>query len=129
MPLYLVTSLYDEGISAANFRVVEAASKRDIAVHMLEHPEQWAFFLRRSFPRDWRGAGPHLGSLLDCTHDLGMTPERFLELIDMTWVDGDSAAQLAIHEITVSPLAAVHTQPQCAGEAEQGTVMHQPREF
>src|SRR5437016_3426927 len=35
MPLYLVTSLYDEGITTANFCVVEAASKRDIAVHML----------------------------------------------------------------------------------------------
>ena len=45
MPLYLVTSLYDEGISAANFRVVEAASQRDIAAHMLAHPDQWAFFL------------------------------------------------------------------------------------
>jgi hypothetical protein len=111
MPLYLVTSLYDEGISPANFCVVEAASKREIAVHMLAHPEQWAFFLQRALPRDWRGAGPHLGSLLDCAHDPGMTPERFLELIDMTWVDGDSAAQLAIHEITVSPLAAVQTQP------------------
>ena len=44
MPPYLVTSLYDEGISAANFRVVEAASKRDIAAHMLAHPDQWAFF-------------------------------------------------------------------------------------
>jgi hypothetical protein len=43
-----------------------------------------------------------------------MTPERFLELIDMIWVDGDSAAQLAIHHITVSPLAAVDTQPKFA---------------
>jgi hypothetical protein len=114
MPLYLVTSLYDEGISTANFCVVEAASKRDIAVHMLAHPAQWAFFLQRAFPRDWRGAGPHLGSLLDCTHDPTMTPERFLELIDMTWVDGDSAAQLAIHHITVYALAAVDTQPKFA---------------
>ena len=128
MPLYLVTSLYDEGISATNFRVVEAASKRDIAVHMLTHPEQWAFFLQRAFPRDWRRAGPHLGSLLDCTRDPGMTPERFLELIDMTWVDGDSAAQLAIHEITVSLLAAVDTQPQFAGEADKGMVRHETRE-
>ena len=128
MPLYLVTSLYDEGISTANFCVVEAASKRDIAVHMLTHPEQWAFFLGRAFPRDWRRAGSHLGSLLDCTRDPVMTPERLLELIDMTWVDGDSAAQLAIHEITVSPLAAVHTQPQCAGEADKGMVRHETGE-
>jgi hypothetical protein len=111
MPLYLVTSLYDEGISATNFRVVEAASKRDIAAHMLAHPDRWAFFLGRSLPRDWRGPRTNLGSLLDCAHDPAMTPEWFLELIDMTWVDGDSAAQLAIHEITVSPLAAVQTQP------------------
>jgi len=111
MPLYLVTSLYDEGISAANFRVVEAASKRDIAAHMLAHADQWAFFLRRAFPRDWRGAGPHLGSLLDCARDPAMSPERFLELIDMTSVDGDSAAQLAIHDITVYSLSEVDTQP------------------
>ena len=52
MPLYLVTSLYDEGISAANFRVVEAASKRDIAAHMLVQADQWIFFLQRSFPQD-----------------------------------------------------------------------------
>ena len=115
MPLYLVTSLYDEGISATNFRVVEAASKRDIAVHMLAHPDRWAFFLRRSFPRDWSGTGPNLGSLLDCTHDPAMTPERFLELIDMTSVDGDAAAQLAIHDITVYPLSEVDTQPRFAG--------------
>jgi len=101
MPPYLVTSLYDEGISAANFRVVEAASKRDIAAHMLAHPDQWAFFLQRSFPQDWRGGGPNLGSLLDCARDPAMTPERFLELIDMTRVDGDSEAQLAIHDSTV----------------------------
>ena len=72
MPLYLVTSLYDEGISAANFRVVEAASKREIAVHMLSHPAQWAFFLQRALPRDWRGAGPHLGSLLVLQRDITM---------------------------------------------------------
>ena len=32
-----------------------------------------------------------------------MTPERLLELIDMTRVDGDSDAQLAIHEL--NPIA------------------------
>jgi len=40
-----------------------------------------------------------------------MSPERFLELIDMTSVDGDSAAQLAIHDITVYSLSEVDTQP------------------
>jgi hypothetical protein len=37
MPLFLVTSLYDEGISLNGFRVVEAGSKQAIAQHMLEH--------------------------------------------------------------------------------------------
>ncbi len=114
MPLYLVTSLYDEGISAANFRVVEAASKRDIAAHMLVQADQWIFFLQRSFPQDWRGGGPNLGSLLDCARDPAMTPERFLELIDMTRVDGDSAAQLAIHAITVYSLSEVDAPPNMA---------------
>jgi hypothetical protein len=40
-----------------------------------------------------------------------MTPERLLELIDMTGVDGDSDAQLAIHKITVDKLSTVNTDP------------------
>jgi hypothetical protein len=38
-----------------------------------------------------------------------MTPERFLELIGMTRVDGDSWAQLAIHPVMVKSLEQVDT--------------------
>jgi hypothetical protein len=34
-----------------------------------------------------------------------------LELIDMTSLDGDSDAQLAIHKITVEQLSTVNTNP------------------
>jgi hypothetical protein len=40
-----------------------------------------------------------------------MTPERLLELIKMTSVDGDSTAQLAIHKITVNQLFDINTDP------------------
>ena len=50
-----------------------------------------------------------------------MTPERLLELIAMTRVDGDSAAQLAIHAVTVYALSAVETQPPLAHPAAQET--------
>jgi len=46
--------------------------------------------------------------LLDCVKRSDITPERLLELIDMTRVDGDSDAQLAIHEITPISLQGVN---------------------
>lgn len=101
MPLYLVTSLIDEGIYPSSFRVVEAPSKLALAEHMLSHSFQWRWFLERSYPRDWLGRSPTVGSLWDCFQDQTLTLEQFLELINKTGVDGDSAAQLTIHEITV----------------------------
>lgn len=59
MPLFLITSLYDEGISPNTFRVVEAASKQAIAQHMLEHPERWDYFLYRCFHEEqWSQPSP-----------------------------------------------------------------------
>lgn len=52
MPLFLVTSLYDEGISPDLFQVVEAESKLAVAGHMLEYPDQRGYFLYRSFHRE-----------------------------------------------------------------------------
>ena len=97
MPLYLITSLYDEGISPNNFRLVEADSALAVAAHMLAHPQQWNFFLVRAFDEDLP-----LGIL---------TPETLLEKVNRTYVDGDSGAQLRITPITVQSLAQIDTIP------------------
>ncbi|MBU7587513.1 MAG: hypothetical protein KAF91_32605 [Nostoc sp. TH1S01] len=41
MPLFLVTSLIDEGMYDNDFQLVEAESNLAIAQHMLAHPHQW----------------------------------------------------------------------------------------
>ncbi len=107
MAYFLVTSLIDEGMYSSCFQVVEADSELEIAHHMLNHPHRWERFLRSSLPEDWRGGGPNYGTLWDCVHRPDMTPERLLELIAMTRVDGDSYAQLAIHPVSIVPLAEV----------------------
>ncbi|SRR5579883_738062 len=97
MPLFLITSLYDEGISPNCFRVVEADSKLAIAKHMLGFPQQWGYFLYRSLHRD--------------LEEGEFTPQQLLDWIEQSHVDGDSIAQLRIHEITVQSLQEVDTQP------------------
>ena len=97
MPLFLITSLYDEGISPNLVRVVEAESALAIAVHMLHHSNQWGYFICRSFGQDLP-----LGIL---------TPEELLERIQRTYIDGDSSAQLRITPITVESLEAIVTTP------------------
>lgn len=109
--LYLITSLIDEGIYDSSFRVVEAGSELEIAEHILAHPAPWQWFLDSSYPRDWQNPRFSVGSLWDCVQDPQMTPERLLELIKMTSVDGDSEAQLAIHKITVDRLSDINTDP------------------
>lgn len=111
MPLYLITSLIDEGIYSSSFRVVEVPSKLALAEHMLSHSFQWRWFLERSYPRDWLRQSTSVGSLWDCIQAQTLTPEQFLELINKTRVDGDSEAQLAIHEITIHQLSEVDTEP------------------
>lgn len=107
--LYLITSLYDEGIYPSNFRVVEAESELAIAQHMLSHPSQWQTFLERSYPRDWQNRSFNVGTLWDCVQEQTMTPQRLLELVKMTGVDGDSAAQLSIKKINIEQLSQVDT--------------------
>jgi hypothetical protein len=45
--LYLITSLFDEGIYESSFRVVEAESELEIAQHILAHPSPWQWFLKQ----------------------------------------------------------------------------------
>lgn len=97
MPLFLITSLYDEGISPNCFRVVEADSKLTIVEQMLNHPEQWGYFLYRSLHQD--------------LEDAKFTPQELLDWMERTHVDGDSSAQLRIHQITVQPLHELTTEP------------------
>jgi len=111
MALYLVTSLFDEGMYESDFQVVEAQSKLEIAQHMLSYPHQWENYLSRAYPRNWRDHTFNVGSLWDCVHSDQMTPDRLLELIDMTSVDGDSTSQLRIFEIQVQQLSEVDTNP------------------
>ncbi|MFM2431915.1 MAG: hypothetical protein RLZZ511_3128 [Cyanobacteriota bacterium] len=107
MALFLITSLIDEGIYDSNFVVVEADSELAVATQILNHPDKWERFLRYAFPREWNNQSVDYGSLLGCTRDENMTPERFLELISLTHVDGDSERQLAIHPIKVQELVKV----------------------
>lgn len=103
MPLFLITSLYDEGISPNCFRVVEADSKLAIAEHMLNHPQQWGYFFYRSRSEDME--------------DREFTPQRLLDWLEQTHVDGDSTAQLRIHEFTVQSLQEINTTPTFRGGA------------
>ncbi|MBD3886609.1 hypothetical protein IFO70_33610 [Phormidium tenue FACHB-886] len=97
MPLFLVSSLYDEGISPNLVRLVEAEPQLAVAQHLLEQPERWDYFLYRAFGRELEGQT--------------LTPAQLLERIEQTQVDGDSSAQLRITELAPQPLAAVSTRP------------------
>jgi hypothetical protein len=95
MPLFLITSVCDEGISATSFKVVEAESRLAIAQHILDRPWDWEPFLRRTalwwdltyYP--YKYGQPR-----------GWTAADLLTRIDATHVDGDSEYQFRIHEIT-----------------------------
>ena len=94
MPLFLITSVCNQGVSDSSFRVVEAASPLDIAQAMLDEPYAWKSLLgntelwwdltyyeyKYSEPLDW-------------------SAEELLDKIDSTWIDGDSRNQIRIHEV------------------------------
>ena len=111
MALFLITSLFDEGMDESDFQVIEAESKSAIAQHMIDHPQQWEHYLNRAYPRDWQDHTFNVGSLWECVHNPEITSERLLELVDMTGVDGDSASQLRIFEVKVQQLEEVDTNP------------------
>jgi hypothetical protein len=94
MPLFLITSVCDEGVSPSTFRVVEAPSRLAIAQHMLDHVYEWERLLRPT----------KLWWELTCYpykygEPRGWSAADLLAEIDRTWVDGDSSNQLRIHEV------------------------------
>jgi len=109
--LFLITSVFDEGVYGSDFHIVQATSRIAVVQYMLDHPEQWRNYLVRTHPRNWQDRSFDVGSLWDCAHQTEMTAERFLELIDMTNVDGDSDSQLRIFEVSIEQLSEVNTDP------------------
>ncbi|MBR8837518.1 MAG: hypothetical protein DSM106950_26800 [Stigonema ocellatum SAG 48.90 = DSM 106950] len=94
MPLFLITSVCDEGVYENSFKVVEASSREQIAQAILDNPWAWADFLRSTTlwwdltRYEYKYGEP-----------LGWTVKDLLERIEMTHVDGDSDYQMRIHEI------------------------------
>lgn len=106
MPLFLVTSVMDEGVAGSDFVVVDAPSKLAIAQQMLQQPERWKIFLQNAYPQDAEGR-TNSGSLWEMILERQVTPEQLLSFIQRTYVDGDSGAQMRIHATTITPLASV----------------------
>ena len=91
MPLYLVTSVCDEGVEPADFRVVEAASREAVAGNILADPHAWERVLRNT--RLWHevtASGNPYGE------PRAWTPADLLAAIAGTKVDGDSENQVRI---------------------------------
>ena len=66
MPLFLITSVCDEGVSESGFKLVEADSRIAIAQDILKRPHDWEPFLRRlSFGGNSRTMSTNMGSLGD----------------------------------------------------------------
>jgi hypothetical protein len=86
MPMYLVTSVIDEGVYDDDFRVVEASSPLAVVENMLKYSYKWKGLLSPAY-------------LWDEVRDGEWTASELLERINKTWVDGDSRAQVRIHEI------------------------------
>ncbi len=93
MPLFLITSVCDEGVYESSFKVVEADSRIAIAENILQHPWDWKPFLERT--KLW----------YDLTYyeykygqPRGWSPAELLEKIDSTHVDGSSDFQFRIYE-------------------------------
>jgi hypothetical protein len=115
MPLFLVTSVCDEGVYESNFRLVEAPSREAVAQHMLDHVHHWERFLRPT--KLW----------WDLTYyeykygqPRGWSAADFLAQIDRTSVDGDSSNQLRIH-----PAGDVMQLPDI-GRADSPVVLESP---
>jgi len=112
--------VYDEGIYQSSFRVVNASSREEVAQYILTHYDSWEDYLSRSIFYLWlydQNEGPtalweSMGHVIMNEEDsktlmnrfipwvLQLSPQELLTWADRTHVDGDSHAQLAIHEIT-----------------------------
>jgi hypothetical protein len=94
MPLFLITSVCDEGVSESGFKLVEADSRSAIAQDILERPHDWEPFLRNTklwwelTYYEYKYGQPR-----------GWSPAELLKQIDSTHVDGDSEYQFRIHAI------------------------------
>jgi len=94
MPLFLITSVCDEGVYESCFRVVEAESRETIAQNILDRPYDWEKFLRNTkiwwelTRYEYKYGQPR-----------GWSPADLLKEIDASHVDGDSENQFRIHEI------------------------------
>jgi hypothetical protein len=94
MPLFLITSVCDEGVSEPNFIVVEAESRLAIAQDILDRPYNWQRLLRNTklwwelTYYEYKYGRPR-----------GWSPADLLKKIEATHVDGDSENQFRIHEI------------------------------
>src|SRR5579871_4018297 len=94
--LFLVTCVYDEGVYAESFRVVEAPSRLAVAQHIVDCPDIWNRFLHDAHLYDpiIRGNMPYY------VDPCPVTAAEALRLIDRSSVDGDSRARMSIHPIT-----------------------------
>jgi len=95
MPLFLITSVCDEGVYENDFKVVEAESRAEIAQNMLDDPYAWEDFLRSSSV--WWDLTRYEYKY---NEPLGWSTDDLLERLDATHVDGDSEFQVRIYEIT-----------------------------
>jgi len=119
MALFLVTRVYDEGMSERSFQVVKASSRKAVAIHILTHYETWEYFITSSIFYLWledQDEGPKelwekMNRVILNAEDrqklmdvfipwvCQLSPEAFLKWVDRTYVDGSSQAQLTIYEI------------------------------
>ncbi len=94
MPLFLITSVCDDGVDTRSFRVVEAESEMVVAQNILDNPWAWEPLLQNT--ELW-------WDLTRYEYKYGVplewTAEELLEKIESTWIDGDSRNQLRIHPI------------------------------
>ncbi|MBY0228084.1 MAG: hypothetical protein K2W96_02270 [Gemmataceae bacterium] len=94
MPMFLVSSVCDEGVSDTSFTVVAAESRLAVAADMLADPWRWKRFLERT--KLWWELTYHEYKYGE---PRGWSAADLLREIDRTWIDGDSTYEVRIHEI------------------------------
>ena len=94
MPLYLISSVGDDGVDENSFRLVNAESPLEIAQSILDDPSNWEPQLRNTeLWWDLTRYEYKYGEPLD------WTAEELLNKIEATWVDGGSRNELRILEM------------------------------